>query len=108
MLLFGADVVGEGGQGAGGVAGDGAGCGTADAGVAGLGAVVAQQGVFGCGQGAGRRGIFTGGGVGAGVGDVEEPENARSQAALSCGRIALAGSTTAPSVRATCTRWWFL
>lgn len=47
VLLFGADVVGEVGQGAGGVAGHGAGGGAADAGVAGLGAVVAEEGVFG-------------------------------------------------------------
>ncbi len=43
VLLFGADVVSEVGQGAGGVAGHGARSGAADAGVAGLGAVVSQE-----------------------------------------------------------------
>src|SRR5690606_13147647 len=47
VLLFGAAVVREVGQGAGGVAGHGAGSGAADAGVAGLWAVVAEEGVFG-------------------------------------------------------------
>jgi hypothetical protein len=72
VLLFGADVVGEIGEGTGGVAGDGAGGGAADAGVAGLRNVVAQEGVFGGEQGAGRCGPLADGGVGAGVGDVEE------------------------------------
>ncbi|MFE7271770.1 DUF5655 domain-containing protein [Streptomyces sp. NPDC057623] len=53
VLLLGTDVVGKVGQGTGGVAGDGAGGRAADAGVAGLGAVVAQEGVFGGEQGAG-------------------------------------------------------
>jgi hypothetical protein len=47
VLLFGANVVGEIGQSAGGMAGEGAGRGAADAGVAGLRAILTQEGVFG-------------------------------------------------------------
>ncbi len=37
-----------------------------------------------------------------------DPGEARSQAALSLGRIRRAGSRAIPSVRATRTMWWFL
>jgi hypothetical protein len=65
-------VVSEVGESSRGVAGDGAGGGAADAGVAGLGAVVAEEDVFRGDQGTGRCGPFAYGGVGAGVGDVEQ------------------------------------